>query len=266
MCGRAVSTCLPKLSAGAFFLRLFSRSGKTTLLTQMSLDLCLQGVRTLWGSFEIKHTRLIAAMLTQLAGGRLGATMSPAAWGGAGSIAAPAPTPPPRRDVDLLQDHFGMGPGAAPPWKLSPGGPEIDADAAAAGALSALARYEAAADTLASLPMAFLRFHGSTDVDRVLDALDYAVRRGDRGCPCTSCIAQRRFSAHCACRRTPRTSTTSSLTTCSFSCRRHSLGRGGAVPRGASSTSKIGPLVSASVGHSSGANCSAESSLLFFPP
>lgn len=42
--------------------------GKTTLLTQLSLDYCLQGVPTMWGSFEIGNVKLAADMLTQLAG------------------------------------------------------------------------------------------------------------------------------------------------------------------------------------------------------
>ncbi|XXQ30142.1 SF4 helicase domain-containing protein [Plasmodiophora brassicae] len=42
--------------------------GKTTVLSQMSLDLCLQGVNTLWGSFEIKNHRLAKTMLNQLHG------------------------------------------------------------------------------------------------------------------------------------------------------------------------------------------------------
>lgn len=33
----------------------------------MSLDYCFQGVRTLWGSFEIKHTRLARIMIQQVA-------------------------------------------------------------------------------------------------------------------------------------------------------------------------------------------------------
>jgi len=42
--------------------------GKTTLLTQIGLDLCARGVPTVFGSFEIKNTRLSRVMLTQLAG------------------------------------------------------------------------------------------------------------------------------------------------------------------------------------------------------
>ncbi|TMW66541.1 hypothetical protein Poli38472_004306 [Pythium oligandrum] len=86
--------------------------GKTTLLSQLSLDLCGQGVNTLWGSFEIKNTRLIHKMLTQLAGKNL------------------------RGDVNA---------------------------------------FEAVADKFEALPMYFLRFFGSTDVDEVLDAMEYAV-------------------------------------------------------------------------------------------
>lgn len=86
--------------------------GKTTLLSQLSIDLCGQGVSTLWGSFEIKNTRLIHKMLNQLAGRSL-----------QGDIKA----------------------------------------------------FEAAADKFEALPMYFMRFFGSTDVDEVLDAMEYAV-------------------------------------------------------------------------------------------
>lgn len=39
--------------------------GKTTLLSQLALDYCLQGVPTLWGSFEIGNVRLARLMLQQ---------------------------------------------------------------------------------------------------------------------------------------------------------------------------------------------------------
>ncbi|OQV18275.1 Twinkle protein, mitochondrial [Hypsibius exemplaris] len=42
-------------------------SGKTTFLSEYSLDLCNQGLRTLWGSFEIKNSRLAKTMLNQFA-------------------------------------------------------------------------------------------------------------------------------------------------------------------------------------------------------
>lgn len=40
--------------------------GKTTVLSQMSLDYASQGVRVLWGSFEIRNTRLAQIMLQQV--------------------------------------------------------------------------------------------------------------------------------------------------------------------------------------------------------
>ena len=41
--------------------------GKTTFMSEYSLDLCNQGIRTLWGSFEVKNVRLAKMMLTQFA-------------------------------------------------------------------------------------------------------------------------------------------------------------------------------------------------------
>jgi twinkle protein len=43
-------------------------SGKTTLMSEYSLDLAMQGVNTLWGSFEIRNARLARTMLQQMAG------------------------------------------------------------------------------------------------------------------------------------------------------------------------------------------------------
>ncbi|KAF7254293.1 Twinkle protein, mitochondrial, partial [Varanus komodoensis] len=42
-------------------------SGKTTFISEYALDLCIQGVNTLWGSFEINNVRLAKVMLTQFA-------------------------------------------------------------------------------------------------------------------------------------------------------------------------------------------------------
>ncbi|XP_030027707.2 twinkle protein, mitochondrial [Manduca sexta] len=42
--------------------------GKTTLCAEISLDLAQQGVKTLWGSFEIRNSRLARTMLHQFAG------------------------------------------------------------------------------------------------------------------------------------------------------------------------------------------------------
>ncbi|KAK7122424.1 hypothetical protein R3I94_019516 [Phoxinus phoxinus] len=46
-------------------------SGKTTFISECALDLCMQGVNTLWGSFEINNVRLAKIMLTQFAMQRL---------------------------------------------------------------------------------------------------------------------------------------------------------------------------------------------------
>ncbi|XP_055842023.1 mitochondrial DNA helicase [Episyrphus balteatus] len=43
-------------------------SGKTTFMSEYSLDLALQGVSTLWGSFEIRNTRLALTLLRQYVG------------------------------------------------------------------------------------------------------------------------------------------------------------------------------------------------------
>ncbi|KAI8372822.1 P-loop containing nucleoside triphosphate hydrolase protein [Radiomyces spectabilis] len=43
-------------------------AGKTTIISQISLDYCKSGVATLWGSFEIMNKRLAKKMLYQFAG------------------------------------------------------------------------------------------------------------------------------------------------------------------------------------------------------
>jgi twinkle protein len=43
-------------------------AGKTTIISQLSLDYCQSGVPTLWGSFEILNKRLAKKMLYQFAG------------------------------------------------------------------------------------------------------------------------------------------------------------------------------------------------------
>ncbi|XP_045613950.1 mitochondrial DNA helicase isoform X1 [Procambarus clarkii] len=46
-------------------------SGKTTFMAEYSLDLCSQGVKTLWGSFEVSIVRLCEVMLQQFSGAPL---------------------------------------------------------------------------------------------------------------------------------------------------------------------------------------------------
>jgi twinkle protein len=137
--------------------------GKTTLLTQLSLDLAAQGVRTLWGSFEIKTTRLIASMLTQLRSGRIQLDSAAAAAMGIVSVA----------DESLLAADGASGTvGGGTALSVSPSAPMTPA-------MEALLEYERAADVLGQLPIQFLRFYGSTDLDRVLDALEYSAYAHD---------------------------------------------------------------------------------------
>ena len=89
---------------------------KTTVLSQLSLDYCAQGVNTLWGSFEIKNFKLAKTMLSQYSG----------------------------IDFTCNADQFN--------------------------------HY---ADQFEQLPMYFMRFFGSSSVDQVLDAMDYAVYMHD---------------------------------------------------------------------------------------
>lgn len=86
-------------------------SGKTTFLGQLSLDFAEQKVNTLWGSFEIKNTRLLKKLLEQY-------------------------------NRDSLPDES--------------------------------QKLEALADRFEQLPLSFMKFHGGSDVDDVLDAMEYA--------------------------------------------------------------------------------------------
>jgi len=86
--------------------------GKTSFLSQLSLDYAQQGVQTLWGSFEIQNKQLAKKMLSQYA-----------------------------------QEDFSKS----------------------------IARFHKAADDFQELPIYFLRFFGMTEVEKVIDAMDYAV-------------------------------------------------------------------------------------------
>mmetsp|Transcript_68417 Transcript_68417/g.190188 ORF Transcript_68417/g.190188 Transcript_68417/m.190188 type:complete len:358 (-) Transcript_68417:362-1435(-) len=91
--------------------------GKTTLLSQMSIDVARQGVNTLWGSFEVKNTRLVKKMLQQYHGNAL----------------------------------------------IKPGTADV------------IDGIHAVADQFQQLPLYFMTFHGGSEVDQVIDAMDFAV-------------------------------------------------------------------------------------------
>jgi twinkle protein len=93
-------------------------SGKTTMLSQLSLDFCTQGIPTLWGSFEIKNEILLKKLIMQYA------------------------------KIDLTTK------------------PEL---------------FNEFADSFQELPLYLLRFFGSTDVDKILDTMDFATYAYDVG-------------------------------------------------------------------------------------
>lgn len=87
--------------------------GKTTFVSEYSLDLCEQGVPTLWGSFEIKNVRLAKMMLSQSC----------------------------RKDVVGIEKS----------------------------------EFDKESNRFNRLPLYFMKFHGQTDVDQVMDAAQHAV-------------------------------------------------------------------------------------------
>ena len=91
-----------------------SGAGKTTLASQISIDLLESGAPTLWGSFEVKNSALAIKMLRQQARRRDGLPNEP-------------------RLLDALCDDFQR------------------------------------------LPLHFMRFHAATEVDDVVDAMEFAA-------------------------------------------------------------------------------------------
>ncbi len=87
----------------------------------MSLDLAEQGENVLWGSFEIKNTRLLHKLMKQFS-----------------------------RDALPVSTEK-----------------------------NAKEKFEALADRFENLSLYFMKFHGGSDVDEVLDAMEYAVYVND---------------------------------------------------------------------------------------
>ncbi|KAL7483359.1 hypothetical protein ACHAW6_009034 [Cyclotella cf. meneghiniana] len=101
-------------------------SGKTTFLGQASLDLAEQGINVLWGSFEIKNTRLMQKLLQQYTKDVLPVGIA-------------------EKDLSIEEKQ------------------------------SVITTLSALADKFESLPLYFMKFHGGSDVDDVLDAMEYAA-------------------------------------------------------------------------------------------
>ena len=88
-------------------------AGKTTFLSQLSLDLASGGMNTLWGSFEVQNVKLVEKMMRQY-------------------HAAPLPMGDPK-GLDAVADRFGQ------------------------------------------LPLMFMRFHGGSNLEEVMDAMEYCA-------------------------------------------------------------------------------------------
>ncbi|KAL4435105.1 hypothetical protein ABPG74_003598 [Tetrahymena malaccensis] len=91
-------------------------SGKTTFLSQLSLDFCAQQVPTLWGSFEIKNEVLATNMIMQMSG------------------------------QDLFKNHNKF-----PYW----------------------------AQRFDMIPMYFMNFYGSTNLDQIISTIEYSIYKYD---------------------------------------------------------------------------------------
>lgn len=104
-----------------FILSVWCQLFQTTFLGQVSLDLAEQGDNVLWGSFEIKNTRLLHKLMKQFS-----------------------------RDALPVSTEK-----------------------------NAKEKFEALADRFEDLSLYFMKFHGGSDVDEVLDAMEYAVYVND---------------------------------------------------------------------------------------
>ena len=97
-------------------------SGKTTFLSQLSLDFAEAGVNCLWGSFEVKNSRLMLKLLRQFA-------------------REPLPSSEELNQPDSFAKDV----------------------------------LESIADRFEELPMYFMKFHGGSEVEDIVDAMQYAV-------------------------------------------------------------------------------------------
>lgn len=89
-------------------------TGKTTVLTQLTLGLALRGVRHAWGSFEIKNHKLVKSMFYKFAGKPLHYDQH-------------------KREIDSAWEKF------------------------------------------VEIPVWLMKFFGSTNLDKIIDAMDYCV-------------------------------------------------------------------------------------------
>jgi twinkle protein len=100
----------------------------------------MQGVTTLWGSFEIKNTRLAQTMLQQFA-------------------ASDLTTQPPEVFAQCVKE---------------PSSPLLSASGGVSSSMICVCVMVRWADQFEELPLYFMRFFGSTNVEQVIDAMEYA--------------------------------------------------------------------------------------------
>jgi twinkle protein len=93
-------------------------SGKTSFLSQLSLDFAKQGTPTLWGSFEVRNDILATNMLLQYS------------------------------NVDLIQEPN---------------------------------KFEFYAEQMEKIPLYYLKYFGSTELDKLLNSIEYAIYAFDIG-------------------------------------------------------------------------------------
>lgn len=127
--------------------------GKTTVLSQLSLDYCSQGVNTLWGSFEIRNTKLARTMISQYANMNF-------------STEVPNNSPP-------IDPEGNMAPGADDTNSSEPLVPQPQTSPPPDPNM--LRQFNVWADRFEQLPLYFMKFFGSNSVETVLDAMEYAV-------------------------------------------------------------------------------------------
>nr|CAG4716277.1 unnamed protein product [Naegleria fowleri] len=172
--------------------------GKTTVLSQLSLDYCKYGnVPTLWGSFEIRNHRLIKKMMCQLAGKDLSINHAmEREYKKQEKLQLQVLEQEIEEEEVSMFDNFDNPDGdpmslmtnneeaplaplkkkKAKPQKLTTSYPPKQYSP------EELKReFELISEQFSELPMYFLNFYGSTDIDELLDAMDYAVYVYDVG-------------------------------------------------------------------------------------
>lgn len=147
-------------------------AGKTTVLSQLSLDYCSQGVNTLWGSFEIKNTKLARTMLAQFANRNFlpeNKNNHPIISAAPQEIEYPVPSS--SSSSSASDEPMRASSARSTGDESDPVVPQPTQQADP----SLIHSLNEWADKFSQLPLYFMKFHGSSSVENVLDAMEYAV-------------------------------------------------------------------------------------------